>query len=318
MYHPTTRVLAVLEMLQTHGRLSGAEMARRLEVDARTLRRYIEMLQDLGIPITAERGRYGAYSLVPGYKLPPMMFTDDEALALALGLHAARGLGLSEATPAIESARAKLERVLPAPLKGRLRALSETVALDMTGADVPLPNSVAITMLSSGAQQRRRVHFAYRAADGAETERDFDPYGLAFRQGRWYVVGHCHLRAGLRSFRLDRVQSVSLREEQFERPKDFDTLAHLALNMAMLPRAIAVEVFLQADLAFARAEVPGMLGVLEATQDGVLLRGRTDDADWYACELARLPFAFRVREPEALREALRRRAEALIAAVMPT
>lgn len=314
MYHPTTRVLAVLEMLQTHGRLSGAEMARRLEVDTRTLRRYIEMLQDLGIPLVAERGRYGAYSLVSGYKLPPMMFTDDEALALTLGLHAARGLGLSEAAPAIESARAKLERVLPAPLKGRVRALSETVALDLTGADVVLPNSVAITTLSTGAQLRRRVHFAYRAADGAETERDFDAYGLAFRQGRWYVVGHCHLRGGLRSFRLDRVQSVTLREASFERPKDFDTLAHLALNMAQLPRAFAVEVHLQTDLATARAEVPGVLGVLEATEDGVILRGRTDDPDWYARDLARLPFLFRVREPDALREALRRRAEALCAA----
>ena len=85
MYHPTTRVLAVLELLQTHGRLSGAEMSRRLDVDGRTLRRYIVMLEQIGIPILSERGRHGGYSLMPGFKLPPMMFTDDEALALALG-----------------------------------------------------------------------------------------------------------------------------------------------------------------------------------------------------------------------------------------
>ena len=117
MYSPTTRVLTVLELLQAHGRLSGAELARRLEVDGRTLRRYIAKLEDLGIPVVAERGRYGCYSLVAGFKLPPMMFTDDEALALALGLLAARGLGLAEAAPAVQSAQAKLERVMPAPLR---------------------------------------------------------------------------------------------------------------------------------------------------------------------------------------------------------
>ncbi|UUZ65423.1 HTH domain-containing protein [Polaromonas sp. P1-6] len=99
MYSPTTRVLTVLELLQTHGRLSGAELARRLEVDGRTLRRYIAKLEDLGIPVVAERGRYGCYSLVAGFKLPPMMFTDDEALALSIGLVAARSLGLAEAAP---------------------------------------------------------------------------------------------------------------------------------------------------------------------------------------------------------------------------
>src|ERR687885_100040 len=104
MYRPTTRVLAVLELRQSHGRMTGAELARRLEVDVRTARRYIEVLQDLGIPVEAERGRYGAYRLRPGYKLPPLMFTDDEGLALTLGLLVARRLGLGGTAPAIEGA----------------------------------------------------------------------------------------------------------------------------------------------------------------------------------------------------------------------
>ena len=123
MYSPTTRVLTVLELLQAHGRLSGPDLAQRLEVDGRTLRRYIRKLEDLGIPVLAERGRYGCYSLMPGFKLPPMVFTDDEALAISLGLVAARGLGLAAAVAAVESAQAKLERVMPAPLKQRVRAL---------------------------------------------------------------------------------------------------------------------------------------------------------------------------------------------------
>jgi len=90
MYHPTTRVLTVLELLQSHQRFSGPELAKRLEVNVRTVRHYIMMLQDMGIPIESERGRYGAYRLRPGFKLPPLMFTEDEALALTLGLVAAR------------------------------------------------------------------------------------------------------------------------------------------------------------------------------------------------------------------------------------
>ena len=94
MYHPTTRVLAVLELLQSRQRVRGAELAERLEVDGRTVRRYVTVLQDLGIPVESERGRYGAYRLRPGFKLPPLMFSDQEALAVVLGLLAARRLGL--------------------------------------------------------------------------------------------------------------------------------------------------------------------------------------------------------------------------------
>src|SRR5690242_17344375 len=104
MSRPTTRVLTLLELLQARGRVVGAQLARELGIDVRTMRRYIATLEELGIPITSERGRYGGYALVPGFKLPPLMFNDDEALALALGLLAARELGLHEAAPAIASA----------------------------------------------------------------------------------------------------------------------------------------------------------------------------------------------------------------------
>src|SRR3712207_3806131 len=123
MYHPTTRVLTVLELLQSRGRITGPELAERLEVNARTARRYIGMLQDLGIPIEGERGRYGAYVLRPGFKLPPLMFGEDEALALVLGLLAARRIGLAAAAPAVEGALAKIERVLPPDLRRRIDAV---------------------------------------------------------------------------------------------------------------------------------------------------------------------------------------------------
>ncbi|MCP3103564.1 YafY family transcriptional regulator [Myxococcus sp. K15C18031901] len=311
MSRPTTRVLTVLELLQTHGRMTGSELARRLDVDRRTVRRYIVQLEELGIPVTAERGRDGAYLLVAGFKLPPMVFTDDEALALSVGLLAARGLGLSEAAPAVASAQAKLERVMPAPLKRRVRAVDETVTLDFSRSRETLDNT-ALVSLSAAAQARQRVRMRYQAARDEVSERDFDPYGLAWRAGRWYVVGVCHLRHGLRTFRLDRVRAVAPLDLHFERPEDFDALAHVTLSVATLPRAFAVEVLLHTRLDVARRELFATLGVLEVVPEGVVLRGQTDDLDWFARELARLPFAFQVRRPDALREALDAHARKLL------
>src|SRR5215469_10332334 len=121
MYHPTTRVLTVLEMLQSHQTLNGSALAERLEVDPRTIRRYIMMLQDMGIPIEADTGRYGGYRLQPGFKLPPLMFNDEEAIAVILSLLIARQIGLVAAAPAIEGAIAKLERVLPVSMRERIQ-----------------------------------------------------------------------------------------------------------------------------------------------------------------------------------------------------
>lgn len=303
MSHPASRVLTVLELLQAHGRLSGSEMAQRLEVDVRTLRRYIRVLEDIGIPIMAERGRYGAYSLVPGFKLPPLVFGDDEALALSLGLLAARRLGLADAAPAVASALAKLERVMPAALQKRVRAVAETVTLDLSQPSAPA-NSDALLELSAAAQGQRRVRLDYRAADGVSSRRDFDTYGLAFRGGRWYAVGHCHLRRDLRSFRLDRIVTVMALDQSFGRPANFDAAAQLELAMATIPRAIAVEVLLHASLAEVQAESLGSIGVFEARDDGVLLRTRTDSLDWFARQLARLPFEFDILLPDELRAAL--------------
>jgi len=304
MERPTTRVLAVLELLQAQGRMSGSALAARIGVDGRTLRRYIAMLEELGIPITTERGRHGGYLLVAGFKLPPMMFTDDEALALSVGLLAARGLGLADAAPAVASAQAKLERVMPGNLKRRVRAVDETVALDLSRTGVAPGDNAALVALSSAAQARQRVHLRYRTQREA-TARDFDPYGLAWRAGRWYVVGHCHLRKGLRSFRLDRIEAVRALETGFERPQDFDALGHLAFSVATLPRTHAIEVLLQTDLATARREVFSAIGILEPADDGVLLFAQADDLNWFARELSRLPFDFVVRGPAALGDAVR-------------
>ena len=299
MPHPTTRVLAVLELLQSQGQIGGAELARRVQVDRRTLRRYIAMLEEMGIPITTEQGRYGGYRLVPGFKLPPMMFTDEEAQALSLGLIAARGLGLADAAPAIESVQAKLDRVLPSAPKKTIAALRESVALQMGGARTNA-DARLLRVLSESAQSRRTASLRYRAADGALTSRDFDVYGNVFQKGRWYVVGHCHLRQGLRTLRLDRVAHAEISQGAFSRPAGFDAVEYLTRALATMPRGIPVEVLLHTDLATAQRELSYTLGIPEACEGGVLLRGSADEIDWYARELMRLPFRFEVRTRAAL------------------
>lgn len=311
MAHPATRILAVLELLQAHGRMSGKELARRLEVDTRTLRRYITVLEEIGIPVTAERGRHGAYMLVAGFKLPPLMFTEDETLAISLGLLAARGLGLAEAASAVASAQAKLERVMPAGLRHRVRAVNETTSLDL-GTAVRGNDNAVLAHLTAAAQERRRTHIRYRSATGEPTVRGFDPYGLVYREARWYVVGMCHLRKGLRSFRVDRIQNVQSSDIPFERPPDFDAMKHLTFSIATIPRTFAVEILLHAELDTVLAELPESLGLFEPRSDDVLLHARTDSINWFARLLSRLPFDYEILAPAELRAAMHIHAKRLL------
>jgi predicted DNA-binding transcriptional regulator YafY len=306
MYHPTTRVLAVLTLLQAHGRMSGPELAGRLEVNIRTLRRYIIMLQDLGIPIEAERGRNGAYILSPGFKLPPMMFTNEEALALTVGLISARYLNLADTDRAVESAFAKLERVMPLDLKSRVRAMTETITLNANPTSSMPPSEVVLSTMSSAAQLRRRVHLHYHPNRGEDTEREFDPYGLTYYQHRWYAVGYCHLRQDLRSFRLDRVTQINLLDAHFDRPDGFDPLTYLMQAITIMPRKYTFELLLKTDIATARSEVFDVLGILEAAEKGIILRGSVEDLDWLARQISIFSFDFVVREPYELRAELKK------------
>jgi predicted DNA-binding transcriptional regulator YafY len=308
MYFPTTRVLTVLELLQSHARLSGPELAERLEVNTRTVRRYITMLQDLGIPVEAERGRHGSYRLRPGFKLPPLMFTEDEALALTLGLLAARRLGLTVAAPAVEGALAKIERVLPLALRSRVQAVQETLVFDFTRTGIT-PRSEIVVTLSAAAQQCRRAWLRYRSWPGEETERAVDLYGLVYRAGFWYAVGYCHLRNDVRVFRLDRVLHAEIRNEIYTRPVDFDTLEHVTRSIASTPGAWFIEVLLETTLEQARERVPPTLATLEQEEHGVVFRCYVGNLEWIARFLAGLDCPFVVRQPVELREELKKVAE---------
>ena len=314
-YRPTTRLLSMLELLQARGRMSAPELARRLEVGERTVRRYATMLQEMGVPVEGERGRYGGYALRPGYRMPPMMFTEEEALGLVLGLLAARRLGLSGAAPAAEGALAKLERVMPESLRARVRSLQQTLSLAVARPPAST-SSEALLTLAAAVGERRRVWMRYRSGSSGETEREFDPYGVIHREGYWYTAGYCHLRRGLRLFRVDRVLQATLLDERFEVPPGLDSPEALLREVAAAPSGEwSVEVLLETEIEYARRQLPPIGISLEATEGGTLLRCSTPDLGWMARVLAGLECSFVVRAPEELRVALEERAAELAALV---
>ena len=303
MYHPTTRVLTVLELLQSRAQFSGAELAERLEVDRRTVRRYVSTLQDLGVPVESAAGRYGGYRLRPGYKLPPMMFTEEEALALILGLLLSRRVGLVDAAPAVEGALAKIDRVLPDRLRGRVQAVQGALAFTPLRGTARASDPAVLLGLTSAAQDSRRVWMRYRGTEDV-TERAIDPYGVVHHRGRWYVVGWCHLRDDLRMFRLDRVLALEPRVATFSKPLDFDCVEYVLQSLASIQFGWPIEVLLELSLAEARERVAPDLGTLEECPGGVLLRTQADPLDWMARLLVQLGCPFRILHPPELRDAV--------------
>lgn len=302
VYHPTAKVLAVLELLQTHGSLSGRDLARRLEVDVRTIRRYITTLQDIGIPIESEVGRYGGYGLRPGYKLPPLMFTDDEVLVLTVGLLLARRSALAGVGSAVESALAKIERVLPLLLRDQLRGLQEALRLEEPSSDALIEGDI-LTTLSVASSRTRQVRLRY--ASSGETARPFDPYAVIFHEDHWYTVGYCHLRDGLRVFRLDRMQSAEMTGTAFVLPADFDAFDYMLSSFEAIPDEWNVTVLLDTSLGAARRDIPRALATLVQEGSRVRLRASIHDLDDMARTLIRLGCPFTVLHPPELRQALR-------------
>lgn len=304
VYRPTARVLTVLELLQSHGSMTGPELARRLEVNVRTVRDYIEMLADLGIPVEARRGRNGSYRLKPGFKLPPLMFTQDEALALTVSLLMAREHGLAQTTPAFEGALAKIERVLPVESRERIQAVGQTVVFENRSTYIP-PSLAAILLLSSAVQSGRSVHLCYHSARGEVTERLFDPYGVVAHEGVWYTIGYCHLRKVQRLFRLDRVQRIETTSDTFLRPVQFEALAEVQRALASVPRVWQVEVWLETTLEEAQRQISLSKGHFKEAKQGVLIRCEVDDLPWMARLLAGLGIPFVIHQPPELRTVFR-------------
>ncbi len=311
MYSPTTRLLTLLELLQSQSEIPGSELAKRLEVDVRSVRRYVTMLRDMGIPVESEKGRYGAYSLRPGFRMPPLMFTDAEVLAVILGLMAVRRLGMATSGGS-ESAAAKIERVLPDELRERVRAFQGVLTLDMPTHQAVREDVLA--RFSLGAYSRTRLWIEYLGGGrGSATERAIDVYGLVYHTGFWYAVAHCHLRQDLRIFRLDRVRQIRVLDEPFTVPRDFDALDHLIASIGSIPGVWEVEVKFKAGLEQAQSRVSREVGVLEQVEDGVILRCYADGLEWMARFLIGTSLKFAVIRPPELRAKIREIARSILA-----
>jgi predicted DNA-binding transcriptional regulator YafY len=308
MYHPTGRALTVLELLQSRPSITGPELAERLEMDVRTVRRYITILQDVGIPVEATIGRHGGYRLRPGFKLPPLMFTEAEATAIALGLLGTSWLEIGLSSAAIEGALAKVARVLPARARERLDAFSAHLILSPHTRETR-PNAALLISLGEAIQQRQPVALEYQSYHDQFTQRTVEPYGIAGWWGRWYLVAFCRLRQDYRLFRLDRMRQVQFLAETFSRDETFDCQAYAVAQLGTSTEGWQIEVVFQATLQAVQQKIPAAYGSLAATPDGVLFECQTDDLLYMARYLMALGLPFMIRQPAELRAALVQLAE---------
>ncbi len=311
MAKPTARVLALLDILQSGGTRTVGELSRRLGVDERTVRRYVSHLVNLEVPVRSVRGRHGGYRLAPGFRLPPLMFTDDEAVAVLLGLVAGRRTAPTIApTEPTESAAAKLRRVLPEALGHRLDALLEAAnftahpTTNGTAADAP---AGFLLLLAEAAGARRPVAMNYTDRHGRHTERIVHPYGLVAHSGRWYLVAADPTGDQVRSFRLDRIAAPALRQGSFEVPADFDAGAHVVSGLARSPWKHEVSVRVRASADEIHRRLPSGLAVVDRSNEPgwVQVRLRAERLDWVPALLAGLGQQFVVEQPAALRDEVR-------------
>lgn len=307
MDHPAGRVLTLLELLQSGGVRTAAELAERLGVDARTVRRYVEHLVELDIPVESVRGRYGGYRLARGYRLPPLMLGDNEALAVLLGLIAGRRAGLTAALgPAGETAAAKIRRVLPARLADRLQSVLDSIVFTGEAAveRAELDATVLLT-ISDAVARRRPLAVAYTNRDGVRSERTLHPYAIVSHRDRWYVRA---LDTGLgqeRSFRLDRIDGARAQAGSFEPPAaDGDPAARLIEGFATADYRYEVGLRVRGTVEQIRTRFPASVATIQPSEDPgwQRLAIRAERLDWIGPTLAALDLPFAIEGPEELRD----------------
>lgn len=293
---PTERMLELLSLLQSGREWAAGELASRLNTSPRTLRRDLDRLRALGYPVESSRGPGGSYRLVAGRALPPLMFTDDEAVAAVVGL---RFAALATADEATEAALGKLEQALPSRLRYRLEAVSATTSGSRPVA-APSPRSVAT--LATAARSRQHVRFAYTSRTGATSERRVEPYRLVVLGRRWYLHGWDRDRGAWRTFRMDRVSEVSVPGTTFvPRPEPPDGTATFTADRH--PRGV---VDFAAPIEVVAERLMAEAGSLTAiTEDSCRYTTGADEWQWLAVTLAAVGVPYRVERPPELIEQTR-------------
>lgn len=306
MMDTPARLLSLLSLLQTPREWPGTELADRLRVSTRTIRRDVDRLRELGYPVEATMGAMGGYRLVAGKALPPLLLDDEEAVAIAVGLRAAAGSAVHGIEEASLRALTKLEQVLPSRLRYRVGALGSAV-VTMAGGG-PRVEPAALTALAAAIANRERVRFSYRAGDGARTRRHAEPQRLVATDRRWYLVAWDLERDDWRIFRVDRLTdptATGARATPRELPAA-DAAQFVRTKLRDLwPTASAVIDF-DAPADLLRSHLGQAPGDVESLPDGTSRwRVDADRLDWMAVRLLMTDLPFRVRSPQALIEQLR-------------
>jgi predicted DNA-binding transcriptional regulator YafY len=302
----------LLELLQSGGIRTVADLADRLGVDGRTVRRYVGHLIDLDVPVESVRGRYGGYRLAPGYRMPPLMLSDDEALAVLLGLVAGRRTGLMTAAgTASETAAAKIRRVLPERFARRLATVLESLDFTAPLGEFAAPQAVVLLAVADAVRHYRPILIQYTAADGRRSERTLHPYGLVAHSGRWYVTGADPEIGEDRTFRLDRITDARTLPGSFEPAAGPDPAQRVLTALANAPYRHEVTLRIQATKEQIRARLPESVARVEEfpspsdadpqAEGWLRVELRAERLDWLPPVLASLDRPFVIERPDELR-----------------
>ncbi len=319
---PASRILAMLELLQDRPGMSGPQLADSLGVTTRTIRRYVTTLQDMGIPVEPTAGRIGGYWLRPGYRMPPLMFSSEEAIGLAVTLLTARVSGEEKLPVPVANALAKIERSLPQDLANRIATIRDgfRMARNPWPDEGAFPNPEVLAIVIQASLARQRLWLRYGNYDGDQTSRDVDPWGVLFLDGRWYLHGWCLLRKGPRTFRIDRIRRVDmLPGAENPPPEGFDIEDAVLRSIAMTRSGGDFDLHVEAPPDRVRPYLMPPMAILEARPDGgTRAWGTTDNPSWLAARLAFLPFAFTVIGSEQVKTAVRQIGERMQQAARTT
>ncbi|MFI8966612.1 helix-turn-helix transcriptional regulator [Streptomyces sp. NPDC053493] len=296
------RLLNLLSLLQTPREWPGSELAERLAVSPRTIRRDIDRLRELGYPVEATKGAVGGYRLVAGTAMPPLLLDDEEAVAIAVGLRAGAGHAIEGVEEASVRALAKLEQVLPSRLRHRVSTL-QNATIPLTRGDGATVAPQTLTALAAAVTGQERLRFGYRAGDGAESKRLVEPYRLVSTGRRWYLVAYDVGREDWRTFRVDRVSDPFATGVRFA-PRELptgDAAAYLARSMARAQPEVDLDVSFDAPADFVAARLPAHLVPTPLTDTTCRLRTRTaDSTEWLALRLALVDAPFTIHGPASL------------------
>ncbi len=314
MSNTATRLITLILLLQREPNQKAAELARQLDVSVRTVHRYFAMLDEMGIPIYSERGPHGGFSLVRGYKMPPLVLTPDEAVAIYLGTSLVEQMwGRLYREPA-RGAMAKLENLLPDEQRSEVAWAKRSLAATGMHRIRPETLEAELDTLRRAIREQRPVQMLYGGLDATEpSRRDVEPYALAHGSGWWYLVGHCRLRGAMRTFRVDRIQELTLLNEGFEVPKDFDLQAHLEAGFPARPEIRMRLRFAPAAKGIALHNL-AIWDVVDERPDGsVDVALSVPDPTWGASTALSFGPLVTVLEPESVRSLVAQWARAILA-----